>query len=350
MDIEYYIVFACSVSYLTELILLGILVGTNLFIQDKLITPFRRACAAAMFLDALAILISYFLGWDRNITDYEGGLINAMDGLILWAVLAAGVRLISNLRNPRRLIMLLGAPFLCILLFNVCFIEHGLWQGQIAVLVVGCIEIIYLISRFLRHDIELKQQKSNIENITASWFGVFALIVLAELLFWFVSHYTNETFTWLRVVYYLFVQCCYLVMTFFAIRQKTTTMEDLTETHDNTTQTQQSRSSMTKELEELIKNSKLYLDPDLTLERLAAELHTNQTYVYQCIHDDMGTTFYDYINGQRVEESKHQLINSEETIEGIAIKCGFNSSRTFQRTFKRITGSTPTEWRKANQK
>lgn len=350
MDIEYYIVFACSVSYLTELLLLGLLVGTNLFIHDKPVTPFRRACANAMFLDALAMMVSIFMVWDGVMSDYRAGLLNAMDGLILWAVLAAGVRLMSNVRNPRRLILLMGAPFLCILLFHLCFEGRGLLQGQIAVLVVGCIEIFYLIRRFLRYDIELKQQKSNIENITASWFGVFALIVLAELLFWFVAHFTNNTFSWLRIVYYLFVQCCYLVMTVFAIRQKTTMLEDLTLVSDTTTQAQQSRPSITAELEELMKSSKLYLDPDLTLDRLAAELHTNNTYVYQCIHDDMGTTFYDYINGLRVKESKHLLLSSDDTIEAVAFSSGFNSSRTFQRTFKRITSITPTEWRKANQK
>jgi len=350
MQLEQYLVFVSSVSYLTELILLAILIGTNLFIHDKPVTSFRRSCAFAMFLDAVAILVSYPIMWDGVTTNYECGMLNAMDGLILWAILSAGVMLISNLRNPQRLCLLLGVPYLCILLFHLCFAGDGLLQGQIAVLVVGCIEIFYLNRRFLRHDSELKQQKSNIENITASWFGVFNLIVLVELLFWFAVHYTNEGSIWARIGYYLFVQCCYFIMSLFAIRQKTTTLENLDEVPDTTTQKQDIKPSLATELEELMRSSKLFRDPDLTLDRLAAELHTNNTYVYLCIHDDMNTSFYDYINGLRVEESKRLLLDGEDTIEGIAFNSGFNSSRSFQRTFKRITGYTPTEWRKANLK
>lgn len=349
MQLDEILLFGNSLSYLTELVLLAIIVGTRLFIQDKPVTPFRRACAWVMLIDAVDVLLAYLLLYDGVETPFERGLLNCIDGVVLWAILAAGVKLISNVENPRRLCMFLAAPFLCILLCQLCFPGISPLPLQLAVLVVGCIEITYLFIRFLRHDHELKEQKSNIEYITASWYSLFSLLVLVELLFWFLVHYIQGPSVWLNLGYYLFLQVCYFLMAVLAIRQKTTTLQNLNEELSTTTTKPQVKPSLVTELEQLMQNNKLFRDPDLTLDRLAAELHTNNTYVYLCIHDEMSTTFYDYINGLRVEEAKQLLLSGEDTIEGIAFNSGFNSSRSFQRTFKRITGCTPTEWRKTQR-
>jgi AraC-like DNA-binding protein len=54
--------------------------------------------------------------------------------------------------------------------------------------------------------------------------------------------------------------------------------------------------------------------------------------------------FNDYINSFRIEEIKKRFENGETedfTVLGIALDSGFNSKTTFNRAFKKYTGSTP---------
>ena len=41
------------------------------------------------------------------------------------------------------------------------------------------------------------------------------------------------------------------------------------------------------------------------------------------------------------------LVSCSESIESIAVKCGFESQAYFTRVFKRINGMTPGQYRKA---
>ena len=63
------------------------------------------------------------------------------------------------------------------------------------------------------------------------------------------------------------------------------------------------------------------------------------------INDGFGQNFNDYINGLRVAAVLKQLENDAHkkyNMTGIAWDCGFNSKTTFNRSFKKITGKTPT--------
>jgi AraC-like DNA-binding protein len=58
-------------------------------------------------------------------------------------------------------------------------------------------------------------------------------------------------------------------------------------------------------------------------------------------------TFYDYINGKRIEEFKKMILrpeNQKYTIVGLAYDCGFNSKTAFYRNFKNVTGLSPTQY------
>lgn len=56
-----------------------------------------------------------------------------------------------------------------------------------------------------------------------------------------------------------------------------------------------------------------------------------------------------YIIRKRIERSAMMLIhNNEYSIAEIAIKLGFKNDSTFSRTFKKIYGQSPTQFRKAN--
>jgi len=59
--------------------------------------------------------------------------------------------------------------------------------------------------------------------------------------------------------------------------------------------------------------------------------------------------FYQFINELRVEEAKILLLSDKvKTLDmlGIATHAGFNSKTTFNTTFKKLTGLTPSQFQK----
>ena len=87
-----------------------------------------------------------------------------------------------------------------------------------------------------------------------------------------------------------------------------------------------------------------YLDPELTLPALAQRLGTNASILSAVINNAFGRNFNDFVNGYRVEAVKKMLqdpANSHYSLLGIGLACGFNSKSTFNRVFKKMTGSAP---------
>lgn len=96
----------------------------------------------------------------------------------------------------------------------------------------------------------------------------------------------------------------------------------------------------------LMSREQLYKENDLKLETLAEKLNSNRHFVSQVINQVYKTNFFDYINANRIGEAKRLLVNDELNIIEVAYAVGYNNKGTFNLAFKRITGLTPTEFRK----
>jgi len=62
-------------------------------------------------------------------------------------------------------------------------------------------------------------------------------------------------------------------------------------------------------------------------------------------HKSTGLTFTDYVARVRLEDARTQLLNPNRRISEIAYDVGFQSLTQFNRTFKRVFGQSPTEFR-----
>lgn len=103
-------------------------------------------------------------------------------------------------------------------------------------------------------------------------------------------------------------------------------------------------------VETFMKAEKPYLNPDLTLPKLAEELDVSTHHLSQVINERHGSNFFDYINRFRVEEVKRKIASKDfqnYTLLGIAMESGFNSKSAFNRVFKQIENITPGEYRKS---
>jgi AraC-like DNA-binding protein len=102
------------------------------------------------------------------------------------------------------------------------------------------------------------------------------------------------------------------------------------------------------EIQTLFISSKIYLDPLLTLDRLAKKMNVSERILSQVINECAGKNFNDFINHYRINEAKSLIIrNSYTNILTVAYEVGFNSKSTFNTAFKKFTHMTPTEFRRS---
>ena len=96
--------------------------------------------------------------------------------------------------------------------------------------------------------------------------------------------------------------------------------------------------------------SRAFLDPQLTRNKLAAALGTNSTYLSRYFSQN-GTNFNEYINDLRLDYACRMIKDSSEeciALNKIALGSGFANYRTFSRLFVSRFGVSPTDWRNGN--
>lgn len=85
------------------------------------------------------------------------------------------------------------------------------------------------------------------------------------------------------------------------------------------------------------------------LPSLAAEAGMHPAYFSEMFHQRMGVTLTDYIATARTQKARQLLGFSNLQVIEIAFACGFGSVSQFNRTFRKIHGTTPNEFRRQLQ-
>ena len=107
--------------------------------------------------------------------------------------------------------------------------------------------------------------------------------------------------------------------------------------------------SLLQNLQLLMREEVLYHDAEINLDKLAARLNASKHHVSQVINEQLGASFFEYVNQLRVEEAKSLLAETKRSdfhIIEIAYLVGFNNKVSFNAAFKKATGMTPTEFRR----
>ncbi len=109
------------------------------------------------------------------------------------------------------------------------------------------------------------------------------------------------------------------------------------------------RDAIIQKLDVLLEDEKLYLDPDMSLKKLAGKLHIHANHLSRIINEKFSMNFNDLVNKYRIREAEKLLSdpeNKEKTILELMYNCGFYSKSVFNTAFKKFTGQTPSEYRK----
>lgn len=102
-------------------------------------------------------------------------------------------------------------------------------------------------------------------------------------------------------------------------------------------------------LQQYMQNEKPYLEPELTLDKLAAQLAVKPKVLSQVINERLQQNFFEFVNFYRVEEAKKLLTNPKDkkiTVLEVMYEVGFNSKSSFNTLFKKSTGLTPSDFKK----
>ena len=109
---------------------------------------------------------------------------------------------------------------------------------------------------------------------------------------------------------------------------------------------------MRMRIAQLLDIEKSYKNEDLSLQSLAKEMSIPAHQLSWVINKEMKVTFSELVNSRRVEEVKRRLASPEDadkTLLDIAFDSGFKTKTSFNRVFKKLTGQTPSEYRKSRQ-
>lgn len=99
-------------------------------------------------------------------------------------------------------------------------------------------------------------------------------------------------------------------------------------------------------LKYLMVHQKPFLKTDFSLPDLAQQLGTTVHILSQTINEGLGKSFFEMVAEYRVGEAKKLLKDQPNIkVEEIAEQVGYNSKSSFNTVFKKLTGSTPSEFR-----
>lgn len=101
-----------------------------------------------------------------------------------------------------------------------------------------------------------------------------------------------------------------------------------------------------KNIAEITKYLDLNFKEKISLDELSAKFFVNKFYLTRIFKAQTGMSITDYLLTKRITYAKTLLRYSEDSLEEIGEKCGISDAGYFSKTFKKVEGITPGEYRK----
>ena len=88
-----------------------------------------------------------------------------------------------------------------------------------------------------------------------------------------------------------------------------------------------------------------HLDERMSLEEVSTAVNVSTFYLCKLFKSTTDLTFTEYVNRARIERAKQALLNPSSSVTEIAYDVGFQSLSQFNRSFRRLVGMSPTNYR-----
>ncbi len=234
----------------------------------------------------------------------------------------------------------------------------------IITLLSGPFYFILTLRLFKKHDINIFNNFSSIDTINLEWLRKLVIIfgvIWTVLIIITVIHHIFNLFSMVFCTDSLFLTLSVFVILigYFGLKQKVIFENELEEPlvleeeklkYSGSTLKDDEASEYAEKLIEYMRLEKPYLNPDLTLTKLASDIDISTHHLSQIINEQFKLNFFEYINQFRVEEVKSRIIDPKfepYSLLGIAFDSGFNSKSSFNRIFKKFTNQTPSQFKSA---
>ena len=207
--------------------------------------------------------------------------------------------------------------------------------------------------RLLRmHQKNIIEKFSNVEGMDVSWLNIIIWIFGLILIFITIAApslihgFSFSTYNTTSAIFFSLI--CFFIA-YKGIQQKIPLESIVINENEQDVSNVDSMLQLKEQLIAHMEANKPFLNPELTLIDLAKQLAISRNQLSQVINTGVGHNFYNFINKFRVEEVK-ELIKKDAakqyTILSLANDAGFNSKSSFNNIFKKMTGLTPSEYRK----
>lgn len=227
------------------------------------------------------------------------------------------------------------------------------WVFIVSLVVVNLIFLGLAIRKARQYNRAILDQFSDVSKIKAPWLEPVLIICMLFLVLPLVIYFTNYLrptldVGWLGKLLLFFFSITAMVFSAYVVRQSfvSAPMQKVTPKRQITEAQDQKLRDLFRQLEAHMHSQQPYLEPNLTLNKLAEQVQLSANQLSQVINTQAGGNFHDYINQFRIDKIKKALTESNEQVIVLAYNHGFNSKSTFNDVFKKFTGLTPTQYRK----
>lgn len=249
-------------------------------------------------------------------------------------------------RLTARTIFVAEAPFVLLPILLGIFRWPGFYYIDMSLAVVlGLVMATWTYFAIPRYHAYLKATFSYDDDISLKWLQSILWAFFVILLIWALSCVYYDP--WLNIAYMGLTLMLWIFICYFIYRHKSVVDElrPLVRAAGGKPSDSGTRAEVFARIRHLIEVERIYLNPLLKLLDIAGMANTNRTYASAYFRLEAGMTFYDFINGLRVEHASMLLADTSRRLEEVAEESGFNSRQSFHRTFAAMKGMTPADYR-----
>lgn len=218
--------------------------------------------------------------------------------------------------------------------YSVLLLHQLLYSGITLVLLIG--------------PVGHKKSRYSLTQTAKIWIGALVIGTAIWQLLYFSNYFLGLTPYMLGPVIYLpFVY----FLAFLQFKNPSLLKQRVQAKHQNIRLSDEELVGYAKQLEDLMRETRTYLNPNCTLTTMADAMKLPPYLISHVVNNSIGKSFPDFLNGYRIEEVKQRLADPHHQntkIANIAYDCGFNSLSSFNAAFKKVTGTTPSSYLKQN--